>query len=485
MSTIEDYGARLQGPRARGLRLARGAVAVLAAAADFLVILAVAVLSGIAYHHVVHDDSGVVADFVLIGVLSGWLYLLPSIYRGDYAATNYLDFRGHPERVIHLWNFAFICLITLAFFTKVSAAYSRGWVVAFYAGGAVALIGMHAALVTLTRWSNRTGLLATRRLFLVGLEPEVRDFVRRYRPWTMGIDIVGVRYLSAPVVADAKEFAAIMRPDLDAAVASARVLEPDSVVIVAPWSRQDVIARCIEAFMTVPASVHLGPERILDQFENVHLDRFGPIASLHLLRPPLSAFEIATKRAFDIAVSATALVMLAPLFAVVAALIRLDSPGPALFRQTRYGFNQRPFGIFKFRTMRTMDDGPTIVQATKDDPRITRIGRSLRRWNIDELPQLLNVLRGDMSIVGPRPHALAHDESWGRNIALYARRHNVKPGITGWAQVNGYRGEISTDERLRGRIACDLHYIDNWSIGLDIKIMLLTVLSRRAYKNAV
>jgi lipopolysaccharide/colanic/teichoic acid biosynthesis glycosyltransferase len=138
----------------------------------------------------------------------------------------------------------------------------------------------------------------------------------------------------------------------------------------------------------------------------------------------------------------------------------------------------------KFRTMSTMDDGAVVRQAAKDDPRITRVGRFLRRWNIDELPQLFNVLRGEMSLVGPRPHALAHDHEYERRIALYARRHNVKPGITGLAQVNGFRGETSTDDKMRGRVEMDLAYIDSWSLWKDIAIIVQTIVSPKAYRNA-
>ena len=152
--------------------------------------------------------------------------------------------------------------------------------------------------------------------------------------------------------------------------------------------------------------------------------------------------------------------------------------------QRRYGFNQKPFRIIKFRTMRALDDGAVVAQATRDDPRLTRIGRWLRRWNIDEIPQLFNVLTGDMSLVGPRPHALSHDHEFERRISLYARRHNVKPGITGWAQINGFRGEIDNEEKLRKRVEYDLFYIDNWSLWLDLKIIARTVLSPTAYRNA-
>ncbi len=176
--------------------------------------------------------------------------------------------------------------------------------------------------------------------------------------------------------------------------------------------------------------------------------------------------------------------LLAPFFVLVALAIRLEGPGPILFRQTRYGFNQEPFRIFKFRTMRALEDGATVKAATRDDPRVTRVGAFLRRTSIDELPQLLNVVAGDMSIVGPRPQALAHDQLYVERIARYARRHNVKPGITGWAQVNGLRGEIRSDKDIQARVDHDLYYVDNWSLWLDLKIVLATAFGVLGDKKA-
>jgi len=218
--------------------------------------------------------------------------------------------------------------------------------------------------------------------------------------------------------------------------------------------------------------------------QRAEIAQVGAVSGLTLTRPPLRRLQQFEKRAFDVAVAAAALILLSPALAMVALLIRLDSPGPALFRQKRYGLNQEPFRIFKFRTMRVMDDGAVVRQATRADARITRIGATLRRLSIDELPQLLNVLIGDMSIVGPRPHALAHDQLYFQRLALYARRHNVKPGITGWAQVRGHRGEIPDDSAMLARLDHDLYYIDNWSLWLDVKIMFMTVFSRRAHANA-
>ena len=250
-----------------------------------------------------------------------------------------------------------------------------------------------------------------------------------------------------------------------------------------PWADTAEVERCIDAFLRVPSALHLRPGAVLDRFPDLQVARVGGVSGINIGRRPLNLGEVMLKRLLDLTLATIALVSLSPLLAAIAVAIKLDSPGPVFFRQKRYGFNQQPFGVFKFRSMRT-DANAAFRQATRNDSRITRVGAILRRTNLDELPQLINVLRGEMSLVGPRPHALAHDRSFERRIALYARRHNVKPGITGWAQVNGYRGETQTDLAMEQRVACDLHYIDNWSIWFDIQIMIQTVISRRAYQNA-
>jgi Undecaprenyl-phosphate glucose phosphotransferase len=272
--------------------------------------------------------------------------------------------------------------------------------------------------------------------------------------------------------------------DLSLAAATVRVLRPDDIFIAVPWSQTRIIDACVDAFLRTPAEIHLGPEAILDRFSEAEVAQLGPISSLNLTRRPLSPLQRAEKRVFDMAISALALIVLAPLFAVVALWIRLDSAGPAFFLQRRYGFNQEPFRIVKFRTMTTMEDDSKLISATRFDPRVTRIGAFLRRTSIDELPQLLNVLKGDMSLVGPRPHALAHDQRYERRIAQYARRHNVKPGITGWAQVCGLRGEVATEDKMRRRVEHDLYYIDNWSLWFDLKIVAMTAFSSSAHSDA-
>lgn len=208
------------------------------------------------------------------------------------------------------------------------------------------------------------------------------------------------------------------------------------------------------------------------------------MVTMRILQSPLTPFNRAVKRAFDVVAAIAGLIFLCPVFVVVSLVIKLNSRGPVLFRQTRHGYNNEPIRVLKFRTMTVMEDGDNFTPVTKHDSRVTRVGRFLRRTNIDELPQLLNVLAGDMSIVGPRPHATAQNEAFAKVISSFSRRHNVKPGITGWAQVNGYRGDTDTLEKMQRRVEHDLHYIDSWSFLFDLQIVLLTLFSSQVYVNA-
>jgi exopolysaccharide biosynthesis polyprenyl glycosylphosphotransferase len=256
-------------------------------------------------------------------------------------------------------------------------------------------------------------------------------------------------------------------------------------ILLLPSTRPAVILNaCLDIFSLLPVSVHLDAFSDIEQIVKPKIEPVGPIVALTLSSAPVRPVAVLGKRVFDVVVALLALIVLAPVFVLFAALIKGDSAGPVFFRQRRRGYNHREFSIYKFRTMTTLDDGDHVKQACRNDPRVTRVGRVLRRWNLDELPQLLNVLKGEMSIVGPRPHAVAHDRFFETRIDRYARRLNVKPGITGWAQVNGFRGETDTDEKMSQRVAHDLHYIDNWSLAFDLYIIVLTVTSPRAFANA-
>jgi Undecaprenyl-phosphate glucose phosphotransferase len=466
--------------------LTRNMVTVGAILADAAVIIAVAVLMGAIYHLAAYGDSGPWASFFEIGCVATSIFVLPSAIHGDYALPNYLTFKPHVRRVFTLWNVTFLCLLTLGFLAKMTDVYSRGTMILFYAGGLPAILLARYALVQTVLLGSRLGLVSAQRVFLIGGEDDIATFLNRYEPWNFGLYVVAAAPLS-PVASAASPATrrSALQIDLKRAIDLAREQRPDAVYIVVPWSQTDTIDRCVEEFLTIPAEIHLSPEPILDRFDHVRIAKLGPMASLQLTRAPLSALEVLQKRAFDIVASAAALVAFAPLFVLVAILIKLGSAGPVFFLQRRYGFNQQPFRIIKFRTMTALDDGDVVLQAKHHDPRITWIGRWLRRTNIDELPQLINVLKGDMSLVGPRPHALSHNREFEQKISLYARRHNVSPGMTGWAQVNGLRGETDTDDKMRRRVGADLYYIDNWSMWLDLRIIFLTVFSRGAYRNAL
>nr|WP_246733367.1 exopolysaccharide biosynthesis polyprenyl glycosylphosphotransferase [Methylobacterium sp. BTF04] len=240
----------------------------------------------------------------------------------------------------------------------------------------------------------------------------------------------------------------------------------------------------LDALRKVPLPVRLVADPIQAELLKCPITRSGGSFAFEIQRPPLNAAERALKRCFDCVMAVIIGFLLFPLLAFVAILIRFTSPGPVLFRQTRNGFNGHPFEIYKFRTMTVQEDGAAVVQARPGDSRITPLGRFLRRSSIDELPQLINVLKGEMSLIGPRPHAMIHDRDFSLQIADYAMRHHVKPGITGWAQVNGFRGETRTEEAIARRVEFDLRYIERWSFWLDLWIMVQTVRALIVAKNA-
>jgi Undecaprenyl-phosphate glucose phosphotransferase len=258
----------------------------------------------------------------------------------------------------------------------------------------------------------------------------------------------------------------------------------EEIVLALSWSSPEDIELLLDRLRVIPLPVRLLPDRAVSTVLQRQTSMPQRLYMVEVQRTPLSALDRFAKRVFDVTLAATSLVLLVPLLMIVAVLIKLESKGPVIFRQRRHGFNGKSFVIYKLRTMKVQEDGSAVVQATKQDPRVTRVGRVLRQTSIDELPQLLNVLQGHMSIVGPRPHALVHDHEYGAMIANYAFRHHVKPGITGWAQVQGYRGGTPRLELMERRIALDLWYIDNWSLMLDIHIVLKTAFELIRPRNA-
>jgi Undecaprenyl-phosphate glucose phosphotransferase len=450
--------------------LVRAGFSILAAFVDFFAILASGVFAG-PFHAALGFEGGA---HVRVGLSVAILFAIISAMRDDYAIAHYLTFERQIQRSIAPWCVAIIGTLVISLSVKPLTGSTALALATFFFGGFCSVNVARLVIAYAIRARAKQGKLAVRRIFLLGYEADVHAFTKRHEPWHFGVHIVAASVLRGP---DSLE------EDLALALASARILEPDDVFILAPWSDREVIDAAVQAFLRIPASIHLGSERVLEGFSDARISKIGHVSSLNLVRDPLSAPEIFAKRVFDIVFATIGIVLLAPTFLMVALAIKLDSPGPIIFSQRRYGFNQQPFRMFKFRSMYTLEDDANLTLAVRNDKRVTRIGRFIRGHNLDELPQLFNVLRGEMSLVGPRPHAVSIDQKFAQRIALYARRHNVKPGITGWAQINGLRGGMRDDSML-ARVEHDLYYIDHWSMWFDIEIVWLTLTSAQAYENA-
>jgi polysaccharide biosynthesis protein PslA len=446
---------------------------------ELLWIVVIAVATGVAYHVAMYGDAGAIDRYADIGGMAGLTYALTFLIRDEYSVESLLEGRRLNSRLFLSWNVAFVMLAAVGFLTKSTAVFSRGWLLLFYCVGLASVIASNAVLQRSLGALIDRGIVRRRRLMIVGTEDDV---VRLEREISDGAASV---YVAArAIVPDVSKGPVAISEILENAAGNARALGIEDVVISSGLSQPAYLDSCVAAFSLLPVAIHVGAGGLLSRFKDARVARFGTATTLSLTREPLGPFEALQKRAFDAVSASIALVLLAPLFVLLAALIKFDSPGPVFFRQRRRGFNHEEFGIWKFRTMTALEDGDVVRQATQNDMRVTRIGRLLRKYSLDELPQLFNVVRGEMSLVGPRPHAVAHDRFFEKRIALYPRRLNMKPGITGWAQVNGFRGATDTDEAMSQRVEHDLYYIDNWSVAFDLYIVFLTVVSRKASHNA-
>jgi putative colanic acid biosynthesis UDP-glucose lipid carrier transferase len=258
-----------------------------------------------------------------------------------------------------------------------------------------------------------------------------------------------------------------------------------AVYITLPLGSQPRVAALLESLQATTASLFFVPDLFGISVIQGRLQDVNGVPMVGFCETPFTGLDGLLKRGSDLLLALLFIVLAAPLMLVLALGVKLSSPGPAIFQQRRNGLGGEAIVIYKFRSMRTLDDGPQVQQARRGDPRVTRFGALLRRTSLDELPQLFNVLQGRMSIVGPRPHAVAHNEQYAQIIKAYTVRHKVRPGITGWAQVNGFRGETDTLDKMRARVEFDLDYLRNWSLALDLHIILRTVATvlwdRKAY----
>ncbi len=446
---------------------------------EFASTVAFAVSTGLAYHYIVYREVGSIENYAAVGSLAGLGYGLAFLIRDEYGVESLLRGRRSPGRMFLVWNLVFIGMAVIGFLTKSTQMFSRGWLLLFYVFGFAAALLINSVTQRGLIKLMATGWLLRRKLMLVA---SVRDFALIEQGVAMGPG--GYHIVARVPLPHPCESEADVEEALAAAVQNARALGIEDIIVSSELGNHEFLERTVNALSVLPIGIHLSALGIVGRFKDARVARFGEVAALSLTRAPLGPFEAMAKRWFDLVVSAITLLLLAPLFAVIALAIKHESKGPVFFRQRRRGYNTAEFKIWKFRTMTTLEDGDVIEQVKQNDGRVTTVGRLLRRTSLDELPQLVNVLMGEMSLVGPRPHAVAHDRSFEKRIADYPRRLNVKPGITGWAQVNGFRGATMTDEAMRQRVDHDLFYIDNCSLGFDLYILLLTVISPKTSRNA-
>jgi undecaprenyl-phosphate galactose phosphotransferase/putative colanic acid biosynthesis UDP-glucose lipid carrier transferase len=466
----------------RRLAISYYTVAAFVGGADGVLIVLASVFADWFYNVLIRHDIEQVDIALGIGFCGGLGFILLAKALGLYNMQATLNPHKNVSKIVFVWGTVFFSLTAVLFLLRVGTIFSRGTIIIFAFTELGVLLGARFVSARLLRSVIAQGGVVGRRAVIVGEPAELGHLSAKNLLLHFGL-----KELARVTIAGAGEKTAegLDIAALDLAMDVARRHRADELVVAVDWRRTEVLEKIKERFRASPLAVRLLPDRTV----RATIDRqveFSPetMPSVELQRAPLTAIERLIKRAFDIALASAATIVLLPLMLVVALLIKLDSKGPVLFRQQRIGFDGQTFHIYKFRTMTVMEDGPVVVQAARDDCRVTRLGALLRQTSIDELPQLLNVIKGDMSLIGPRPHALAHDDHYGRLIATYAFRHHVKPGMSGWAQVNGQRGETARVEDMRKRVDLDLWYINNWSLTLDLKIILQTsieVTRQRAY----
>lgn len=433
---------------------------------DLCLVILASVGSAVCYHRIMQQEVGDLTAFIGLACAVSFYLSIFLTYRGNYSVRRLMHPALQCREVTMAWIAVFLMLVTLAFLLKVGPNLSRGATVAFFLTGWSALVGWRALLSAQLRRARAKRVIAPRQVVVVVSDRRI-EAARAHLQDLALHDYDVARFLVLPTSDDLDE---IGRQLIEVAGPAHRI---DSFFLLMDWGRPDRIDRLAEILRVVPLSVRLFPDPRVSRFLGRHELSVGGVWATEIQRAPLALKERLAKRTLDIAVSALLLILASPLMVASALLIKLSSKGPIFFTQARTGFGGIPFRIFKFRTLTTMDDGAVVKQVSRDDSRLTGVGRWLRRTSIDELPQLINILRGEMSLVGPRPHAAAHTDYYGQLIANYAYRHHVKPGLTGWAQVNGFRGE-TTLSQMRARVDHDLWYIDNWSLWLDIRILLKT-----------
>jgi Undecaprenyl-phosphate glucose phosphotransferase len=436
--------------------------------------------SGLLVSHLLNEPRVLGSEALLrVVLLAGIVFAALSESMGCYDLDAQFSLRKIWRRIAGSWLMTGVFMLTLGFLLKASEDVSRAWALSWLGGGGAGLLLLRAGGTIWVRQLKNRGTF-NQRVAIFGVTPQGERFANYVQKNSrLTITLVGIfddrrdgrvprTVAGLPVLGNLSALISMIR---DGCI--------DQVVVALPWSAEVRLQQIVSRLALTPVRIRLAPDLASFAFARRPLLMLGDVPVMTLFERPISGMDAVVKRAEDLVISLIALALFGPLMLLIALVIKLDSRGPVFFRQPREGFNNRPFRVFKFRTMyHDMGQVDRIRQAQRDDPRVTAVGRILRRTSLDELPQLFNVLKGEMSLVGPRPHApstRAAGRLFSDVVASYAARHKVKPGITGWAQVCGWRGETDTEEKLVKRLEHDLHYIENWSLGFDLYIMLRTV----------
>ncbi|TEW56151.1 undecaprenyl-phosphate glucose phosphotransferase [Psychromonas sp. RZ22] len=381
------------------------------------------------------------------------------------------------------WLSAVFIISIFLFFSKFSLELSRVVIGFWFVSSTIALIGWRIVF-RLILFKRRCQGFNTQKIAIIGLTPSgVRLANEFYQHPEIGFTLNGF-FDDRNDGRVSSEFITQLEGDIKKGIDLAKAGNFDIVYIALPLAAQKRIELILQGLGNTTVDVHIVPDFFTFNLMNAHLSQVGGTQTISVYESPMNGLSYFSKRIEDIIGASLILSIITLPMLIIAILIKLDSPGSVFFKQTRYGLSGKPINVWKFRSMTAVDNGDVIKQATKGDSRVTKLGAFLRRTSLDELPQFINVLQGQMSIVGPRPHAVAHNEEYRNLVTFYMLRHKVKPGITGWAQINGWRGETDTLDKMKGRIEFDLQYIRNWSILFDLKIVFLTLFKGFIHKNA-
>ncbi|MGE3150378.1 undecaprenyl-phosphate glucose phosphotransferase [Pseudorhodoplanes sp.] len=397
--------------------------------------------------------------------------------------------RSQIARMMSAWSLVFLLAIAVSFFFKLDLAFSRVWLVGFWAAGLLALLGSRAMLYVLVRRWMRDGRL-TRRTIIVGGGSPGEALVQALKGQEdSDVRVVGVFDDRNDERSPAHCAGFTKLGTVDDFVEFARRTRVDLVIFSLPISAENRILAMLKKLWVLPVDIRLSAHSNKLRFRPRSYSYIGAVPVLDVFDRPIADWDVVMKWLFDKIVGGLILLATLPLMALIAIAIKLDSRGPVLFKQKRYGFNNDLIEVYKFRSMHVEQcDATASKLVTRNDPRVTRVGRFIRKASLDELPQLFNVVfRGNLSLVGPRPHAVnakAEARLYDEAVDGYFARHRVKPGVTGWAQINGWRGETDTQEKIQKRVEYDLYYIENWSVLFDLYIVAMTPIALLKTENA-